>query len=172
MAPGRPGRRARPELERAFGNRFGKLGVVASVTHSYKEQYVEEERRFFRVAGDRRRSRTRSDYHMQTGTQKAQLGIVGNLAYQFTPSQRLSLENFYTHSGRDEGRFFEGINLDNAREYQNYRLQFIEEGLMSNAVGGEHFFQGLANSRLDWRVNLARANRDEPDLRETLYERP
>ena len=28
------------------GNRFGKLGVVASVTHSYKEQYVEEDRRF------------------------------------------------------------------------------------------------------------------------------
>ena len=108
---------------------------------------------------------------MQTGTQKAQLGIVGNLSYQFTPSQRLSFENFYTHSGRDEGRFFEGINLDNAREYRNYRLQFIEEGLMANAVGGEHFFQGLSNSRLDWRVNFARATRDEPDLRETLYER-
>ena len=42
---------------------------------------------------------------------------------------------------------------------------------MSNAVGGEHFFQGLSNSRLDWRVNYARATRDEPDLRETLYER-
>ena len=42
---------------------------------------------------------------------------------------------------------------------------------MSNAVGGEHFFQSLSNSRLDWRVNYARATRDEPDLRETLYER-
>ncbi len=47
---------------------------------------------------------------MQTGTQKAQLGIVGNVAYQFTPNHRLSVENFYTHSGRDEGRFFEGDN--------------------------------------------------------------
>ena len=42
---------------------------------------------------------------------------------------------------------------------------------MANAVGGEHFFQNLSNSRLDWRVNYARATRDEPDLRETLYER-
>jgi hypothetical protein len=108
---------------------------------------------------------------MQTGTQRAQLGIVGNLSYQFTPNQRISLENFYTHSGRDEGRFFQGNNLDNAREYQNNRLQFIEEGLMSNAIGGEHFFQRVSNSRLDWRVNVARATRDEPDLRETLYER-
>ena len=31
-----------------FGNRFGKVGLIASVSHSYKEQYVEEQRRFFR----------------------------------------------------------------------------------------------------------------------------
>jgi TonB-dependent receptor len=154
----------------AFGNRFKNLGVVASVTHSYKEQYVEEDRRFFRIANEGELEDT-SDYHMQTGTQKAQLGVVGNLSYQFAPTHRLSVENFYTHSGRDEGRFFQGDNRDNAREYQNYRLQFIEEELMSNAVGGEHFFQNLSNSRLDWRVNYARAKRDEPDLRETLYER-
>ena len=109
---------------------------------------------------------------MLTGVQKAQLGIVANLSYQFSTNQRISFENFYTHSGRDEGRFFEGQNLDNARDYQNSRLQFIEEGLMANAIGGEHFFQNLSNSRFDWRANFARATRDEPDLRETLYERP
>jgi hypothetical protein len=154
-----------------FGNRFRNLGVVASVTHAYKEQFVEEDRGFFRIADVGELENT-SPYHIQTGTQRAQLGIVGNLSYQFAPSQRLSIENFYTHSGRDEGRVFEGSNLDNARDYQNFRLQFIQEGLFSNAVGGEHFFQRLSNSRLDWRVNYARATRDEPDLRETLYERP
>ena len=153
-----------------FGIRFGNLGVVASATHAYKEQYVEEDRRFFRIADEGDLEAT-SDYHIQTGTQKAQIGIVGNLSYQFRPSQRISFENFYTHSGRDEGRFFQGENLDNAREYRNYRVQFIEEGLMANAVSGEHFFQTLSNSRIDWRVSSARATRDEPDLRETLYER-
>ncbi len=154
----------------AFGNRFKNLGVIASVTHSYKEQYVEEDRRFFHIA-EEGELEALSDYHMQTGTQKAQVGIVGNLSYQFAPSHRINLENFYTHSGRDEGRFFQGFNLDNAREYKNFRLQFIEEGLISNAVSGEHFFQGLSNSRFDWRVNYGRATRDEPDLREALYER-
>ena len=43
---------------------------------------------------------------------------------------------------------------------------------MSNGVTGEHFFQGLSNSRFDWRANFARANRDEPDLREVLYQGP
>ena len=154
-----------------FGNRFGRLGVVASVTHAYKEQYVEEERRFFRIAeGDELEAV--SDYDMQFGTQRAQLGVVANLAYQFTPNHRLSVDNFYTHSGRDEGRYFEGPNTENNFYYRNHRLQFIEEGLMSNALTGEHFFQGWKNSRIDWRASYARANRDEPDLRETLYQGP
>jgi len=153
-----------------LGNRYGSLGFLVSMTHSYKEQFLEEDRRFFRIGGPGELDET-NDYHMLTGAQNAQLGIVGNLSYQFSPSQRISLENFYTHSGRDEGRFFQGVNLDNAREYRNNRLRFVEEGLMSNAVAGEHFFQNLANSRIDWRVSVARADRDEPDLRETLYER-
>jgi hypothetical protein len=152
-----------------FGNRFDKVGVVASITHEYKEQFLEEDRRFYRIA-EAGELEAVNDYHMQSGTQRAQLGIVGNLAYQFTPSQRISFENFYTHTGRDEGRFFEGPNTENNFRYRNYRLQFIEEGLMSNALTGEHFFQGASNSRVDWRFNSARATRDEPDLREVLYQ--
>jgi outer membrane receptor protein involved in Fe transport len=164
---GRPGQ----NWSATMGNRYGgKLGVVASITHSYKEQFLEEERGFYRIS-DAGTLENTSPLNIQTGTQRAQLGIVGNIAYQFTPSQRLSFENFYTHSGRDEGRFFQGLNFDNVREYKNYRLQFIEEGLFANAIGGEHFFQNASNSRIDWRVNYARATRDEPDLRETLYER-
>ena len=154
-----------------FGDRFNRLGVIASATHSYKEQFVEEDRRFYRI-GDAGTLDEASDYHMLTGVQKAQLGVVANLSYQFSTNQRITFENFYTHSGRDEGRFFEGQNTDNARDYRNARLQFIEEGLMANAIGGEHFFQNLSGSRFDWRANFARASRDEPDLRETLYERP
>ena len=30
----------------------------------------------------------------------------------------------------------------------------------------------MGSSRVDWRVNVARADRDEPDLRETLYQQP
>jgi hypothetical protein len=153
-----------------FGNRFKNLGVVASVSQSYREQFIEEDRLFYRI-GDAGTLDPTSDYHIQTGTQRAQLGIVANFSYQFSTNQRLSFENFYTHMGHDEGRFFEGQNADNARDYRNTRLQFIEEGLFSNAVSGEHFFQNLSNSRLDWRANFARASRDEPDLRETLYER-
>ncbi|MGH9347497.1 MAG: TonB-dependent receptor domain-containing protein [Vicinamibacterales bacterium] len=165
LADGAPGQ----NWSAVFGNRFGKLGVVTSVMHSYKEQYVEEQRRFFRIAEDDELEAI-SDYTMQYGTERAQLGIVANMAYQFSSNHRLSLENFYSHSGRDEGRLFEGPNTENNFYFRNQRLQFIEEGLIANAASGEHFFQGWNNSRIDWRASFARAQRDEPDLRETLYQ--
>jgi outer membrane receptor protein involved in Fe transport len=161
---GRPGQ----SWGATYGNRFGRLGIVTSLRHSYREQYVEENRKFFIIdnTGD---LDIFSDYDFQVGSQKAQLGIVGNAAYQFTSNHRLSLENFYSHNGRDEGRIFEGPNTDRNFILRNYRLQFIEEGLFSNAASGEHFVPGWRNSLFDWRVSSSRATRDEPDLRETLY---
>jgi TonB-dependent receptor len=153
-----------------FGNRFGKFGIVTSVRHSYKEQFVEEQRAFYRIGDSADDLEAVSNYQMQYGTQKAQLGAVANIAYQFSSSNRLAFENFYSHSGRDEGRFFEGPNTENNFYYFNNRIQYIEEGLISSAFAGDHFLRGLGNSRIDWRVNFAQANRDEPDLRETLYQ--
>ena len=113
-----------------FGDRFGKLGIIASARHSYKEQYVDEQRRFYRTA-EAGTLEAVSDYDIQTGTQRAQLGIVGNVAYQFSPNHRLAVENFYTHSGRDEGRIFQGPNTRISFDYRNYRLQYIEESLLT-----------------------------------------
>lgn len=155
----------------SYGNRFGNLGVLGSITQSYKEQYVEETRRFFRL-GENNALEPVTDYDFRTGTQRAQFGIVANLAYQFNNANRISFENFYTHSGRDEGRVFEGPNTENNFVYRNYRLQFIEEGLLTNRVAGEHFLQNWGNSRIDWRASYGKAKRDEPDLRETLYQQP
>lgn len=165
LADGAPG----SNWSAVFGNRFGKFGVVASMTQSYREQFTEEQRAFYRL-GDDGELEAVSDYTMQYGTQRAQLGAVANLSYQFSSNNRLTLENFYSHSGRDEGRFFEGPNTENNFYYENYRLQFIEEGLLSNSLSGEHFFQNWNNSRFEWRASYAQADRDEPDLRETLYQ--
>src|SRR5688572_2379149 len=168
MADGAPGQ----SWGAVFGNRFGKLGVVASITHTYKENYVEEQRAFYRIGDSVDDLEAVSDYHMKFGTQKAQLGGVANLAYQLNSNNRIAFENFYSHSGKDEGRLFEGPNTEAGFYYYNNRLSFVEEGLLSTALAGDHVMPGLANSRLDWKVNFANADRNEPDLRETLYQSP
>ena len=164
---GRPGQ----NFSASFGNRFGGLSVIGSLTQSYKEQYLEESRRFYRIGEDEALEAV-TDYDFQIGTQRAQTGLVGNIGYLFNPAHRIAVENFYSHSGRDEGRVFEGPNTENNFVYRNYRLQFIEESLLTNRVSGDHFFPTLGSSRIDWRATIGRASRDEPDLRETLYQQP
>jgi outer membrane receptor protein involved in Fe transport len=151
-----------------LGNRFGKLGVLVSYTQSYKEQAQSEKQIYYRTGGAGLSEF--SNYDFAIATRRANVGAVANVAYQFTPAQRISLENFYTHSGKDDVRTFEGFNSDIATEIFNTRAWWIEEDLTSTTLSGEHFAANLANSRFDWRLSYAKANRDEPDLREVLRE--
>ena len=110
--------------------------------------------RFYRDGGSRRARSQSATTTSRPASQRAQLGIVGNVAYQFTRPPAVASRTSTRTRGRDEGRFFQGDNTENLFDYQNYRLQFIEEGLLSNGVSGEHFFPGLGNSRVDWRVTV------------------
>jgi hypothetical protein len=156
-------------LSTVLGNRFGRLGVIVSYTQSYSEQAQSEVQNYFRTSGGQ--LTPFSEYDYDVATRRANVGMVGNLAYQFTPTQRLSFENFYTHTGTDEARTFSGFNSDIDTEITNHRLFWTEEDLTSTSVSGEHFARNVSNSLFDWRVSHARANRDEPDLREVLRER-
>jgi outer membrane receptor protein involved in Fe transport len=163
---GRPGQ----SFSAVFGDRFGKLGVVASVSQSYKE--------ILRAGGPpllphRRGQRTRGGERLRHGNRdpegpdrrrvEPRLPVLAQLTgcrwRISTPTPDVT-----------KGRLFQGPNTENNFIYRNERLQYIEEELLSTGLTGEHFLTGLSNSRFDWRVNYARATRDEPDLRETLYQ--
>jgi hypothetical protein len=152
-----------------YGSRFGKLGVVGSFTQNYREQY-NTDRQVTYTIGQNDQLEEFVDYDFEYGTRRGTVAGVVNLAYQFAPTQRISFENFVTHSGKDEARSYEGFNGEAARFQRATRLFWIEENILSNNINGEHFFQGLRNSRLEWRVGYGRADRDEPDLRETVYQ--
>ena len=152
-----------------FGGRFGKLGVVATLRHAQSAQYNTEQQTYYKV-GQRGVEPFNGPYDFEISERSGVIGGVGNIAYQFTPNQRLSLENFLTHVGTNETRRFEGYNDDVGENLRNQRLWWVEEQISSHHFGGEHLFPTLSNSRLDWKIALSRADREEPDLREALYE--
>ena len=152
-----------------FGGRFGKLGIVATLRHAQGSQFSEEQRTFYKV-GSGGIEPFNGPYDFETTEQSGTVGAVGNIAYQFTPNQRLSFDNFYTHVGTNETRRFQGYNDDAGNDIRNQRLWWVEEQIASHHVGGDHLFPTLSNSRLDWKIALSRADREEPDLREVLYE--
>ena len=152
-----------------FGGRFGKLGVVATMRHSQNSQITNEERTFYKV-GAGGVERFNGPYDFDETRFVSTVGGVGNLAYQFSPNHRLSVDNFYTHVGTDETRIFEGFNTDADTDIRNQRLFFVEEQIRAHHVGGDHLFPNASNSRLDWKIAVSQADRAEPDLREVLYE--
>ena len=152
-----------------FGGRFGKLGAVATLRHSQNSQITNEERTFYKV-GAGGVERFNGPYDFDETQFVSTVGGVGNLAYQFSPNHRLSVDNFYTHVGTDETRVFEGFNTDADTDIRNQRLFFVEEQIRTHHVGGDHLFPNASNSRLDWKIAVSQADRAEPDLREVLYE--
>ena len=152
-----------------FGGRFGKLGIVATLRHAQSAQYNTEQQTYYKV-GQGGVEPFNGPYDFEISERSGVIGGVGNIAYQFTPNQRLSFENFLTHVGTNETRRFEGYNDDVGENLRNQRLWWVEEQITSHHFGGEHLFPALSNSRLDWKIALSRADREEPDLREVLYE--
>jgi outer membrane receptor protein involved in Fe transport len=152
-----------------YGNRWDKLGIVASYSYDNQNSYRDEYQNYFRVAENLIEPRSEYDFQVDTNTVK-QAG-VGNVRYRLTPNHRLQWDNFWTHTSNNETRTFEGYNDDIATDIRNTRLRWIEEDVLSSKGSGTHFFPSLANSRIEWHFAYNRATRDEPDLRETLYER-
>lgn len=157
------------QLGIVYGNRFGKFGVVASYSQQYREQAYQDKQITY-VLGQNNALENFVDYDFDYAFKKATAGVVANLAYQFTPTQRISFDNFLTNTGEDEARGYSGFNGEANRYQRAQRLFWTEERITSNNLSGDHFFSGLGNSRIDWRVGYGLGTRDEPDLRETIYQ--
>ncbi|MEZ5421075.1 MAG: hypothetical protein R2708_27575 [Vicinamibacterales bacterium] len=84
-----------------LGNRLGRLGLLGGYAVVRHEQANREQQIYYRAAGN---SEQLSEFSATTTStppsRQARIGAVGNVSLQFTPSQRVTWENFYTHSGR------------------------------------------------------------------------
>ena len=166
----RPGAgRANTQWSGVFGRRWGGFGVLASVNQTQRGQQREEEQTYFRTeASEGLTPFSQYDYHAYE-VKSAWAGVL-NAGYHFSGGQRIGVQAFSTSTGTRETRQFEGFNADAGRTLRNERLLWLEENLNTAQLSGEHLLAGLSHSRLDWRASVSRSNRDEPDLRETLYE--
>ncbi len=152
------------------GNSWGNFGAVGSVAYNHKNRFRAEEQQFYALGEGNTGVRPTNDFALDYSTYQSTVGAVANMSYRFSGNHRLALENFYTNSGHDEARTFSGYQEDKGVDLRNARLYWIEETIWTSKLSGEHFFPSLGRSRVDWRASYSRAMRDEPDLRENLYE--
>ncbi len=108
------------------------------------------------------------DYQFTRGSRAVSWGTIANLTLKPTPGQKVSLRTTVNLSTEDEARTYIGDNREDiGSTVRSDRLRFVSRLMLWSQLSGEHKLFG--DSRLDWRVTAARANRDEPLLRETVY---
>jgi len=108
------------------------------------------------------------DYTFDKGTRTVVLGALANLSINLSPAHKLALRATFNRNTDDEARRYEGRNQEDiGGDIRADRLRFVSRTLVWGQVSGEHLLP--LESRLDWRLNLSGARREEPGLRETLY---
>ncbi len=152
----------------AAGNTWGKLGIVGAATFTNKPQRFSELQRFLVNTGGGQAGILTNYPDFVADDESVRLGAVANVAYRFTPGTKLVWRNTLTRETEKEFREFSGTNGRLDSVIQNQRMRWVERGLFSTGLEGEHVLSGLANSLFRWQVTYSKSNRDEPDMREVV----
>lgn len=166
----RPIGRMRPTqtFNLAGGDTFGKLGLVGAFTFTNSPQRYAQLQRFLALeAANQPFFFSRFD-DFQTDNEATRLGAVANLAYRISPAHKLVWRNTLSRDSDKEARSYEGLYGTTDSVIQAQRLRWIERGLLSSGLEGEHAVASLGNTLFRWQFTVSNSTRDEPDLRETI----
>ncbi|MCS7024889.1 MAG: TonB-dependent receptor [Bryobacteraceae bacterium] len=149
------------------GGTFGRFGLVGAVTFANRPQYQQEINRYLRQEGARPVVFTNYE-DFRAYNEAARLGAVFNVATRLNAANKLVFRNTLTHDSDKEAREFQGFDGGNDGVLQSQRLRWIERGLFSTSVEGDHALAKFGNSVLKWQFTYSRSDRNEPDLREVF----
>lgn len=163
------------------GKSFGKFGVIAAVTFANGITNIfDQTRNFYSANPDVARGMIGPDeappvlensFIYDESKEATRLGGVVNLSYQVSPAHKLVWRNFLSRDTDIETRYYTGFHRDFNTDLEDQRLRFVERAIASTQVEGEHLFTGMKNSIFLWQLSLSSAKRDEPDMRENVYQR-
>jgi hypothetical protein len=149
-----------------FGKKVGLLGSLSlsnSVTNLDRDNNA--------YAGSSTRLTPLYLYKVEETTTKVLGSALGNMSVRLGNENTVRLRALYTRTAEDNARIMQGPNFNFGSELVRITsLDYIERGLFSGVVSGEHRMAPLGDVRLDWRASYSEATRAEPDRRENVYE--
>lgn len=159
----------RPNFDASMmgGGTFGRFGIVGALNFSNKNQTQRELQRYLRQgAGSPIIFTDYPDYREYAETSK--IGAVFNAAIRLTPQNKIIFRNTFTRDTEKTAREFSGYDGGVDGFLSSQRLRYVERGLFSTGVEGDHAFTKLHNSVLHWQMTYSDSKRNEPDLREVF----
>jgi len=112
-----------------------------------------------------------TDYKFSLGMDKVSWGALGSASYWPNANHRLTLLGLHTQLADSQAQIVEGFNEGRSADIANTRLKYVSRALNFGQLRGEHDFSMLSNARLEWNGSLAHAGREEPDTRDSVFQR-
>ncbi|MBS1260979.1 MAG: hypothetical protein MAG453_00296 [Calditrichaeota bacterium] len=159
----------------SIGNRsrlFGRpAGYMVTGLYSRSSRTIEADRNVFKGGLTPGAVELWHDYQFRTYTRAVNLGAMAAARLALSHLSNINFNLLFSRDVSDETRFFSGYNDDRQTEIRSTRLRWLAEQTVTGQLFGTHALPGLLASTLDWRITYSRGSRDEPDTRETQYER-
>lgn len=154
----------------AYGNTFGRLGVLLSATYENDLSTRDGEVRNFFVRNPAGGVREQSNYTLDRSTEEVREAFNANLAYRAGTNHQIQLRSLQTTLSTSEGRLQEGFFADISSNIRDFRGRYQEQEVLNTQLNGNHFLPEAGQGAvLDWRIAFSEATTEE-NLRQALYE--
>ena len=101
------------------------------------------------------------------GVQSVLWSALGNISFKLNEHHKLGLLVLHNQSGLSTGRYQAGEkNSDESGMfYQTKTLQYLQRGLSSAQLNGEHYLESAGKMKINWLSSFTFSTQKEPDLR-------
>jgi hypothetical protein len=150
---------------RVGGNRLGYLFTLGYryASNRYVEKVINAT---LAPEGAERPVMARETLEREIGKESAQIGLLGTASYELAKGHDLTAVSVLTQTGDDEASRVTGRGESEGGQIRQTELTFVERQLLFNQLLGAHDLTAL---RLDWQVNVAKVQREQPDTRGLIY---
>jgi hypothetical protein len=106
-------------------------------------------------------------------TAQVDLGGIANFAVRLGGSNKIGWKNLLTRNAEELVSTSTGFSPVNGQDSEKrvYQVRYITRSLLQSQLSGDHLFNRVLGSRLEWKATIATARRDEPENRSLSYQR-
>jgi TonB-dependent receptor len=169
------------------GNTFNvlggrKLGFIFAITYNNDFQFKEETDVLNRAGSLTSRAPIGGKntflipyyrYNNKSWNESVNWGSMFNTTFEIANGHRVHWKNFFSVNNDKEVLEYGGDNYASTQRIAATKLNYVMRNLYSSQLGGDHILPIFGkNTKLDWKVSQSEANRNQPDMRDSIYASP
>lgn len=153
---------------------WGKVGVMGALVYDRRfERRVDAKLAGYGLGtgeDDVDGLRRTNDLTYERGTDKVSWGALAAVTLQIGEDHTISVTGLHTRASDKEASVVTGFHEERGARVSDTRLSFVSRAMTFGELQGKSVIGALNGMTIEYGVGLARASRDEPDTRGSVYQ--